>query len=241
MKKIISILVVVCFLLVICIVDSSFLDESVDLALENNDDGGGNVSSETIDVFSKKIEVLIQNNQLEYFSFQNGEKAICVYEGAYNSDLMADKFAIYKETLEKNIIFVNMLFLEANTGNIYTWNEENLTLVDVIGEESLELIDICEYEENQNLLLENINKDELLDNVIEVLVQNGFNDLKLLYDGTCEFINRKYYMVSSANDLKDHISREQSFYIDMENGYIYQADENDEYLRTELYYVGSFQ
>lgn len=241
MKKIISILVVVCFLFVICIVRISFLEESADLALKNNDDSGVNLSSESIDVFSKKIEVLIQNNQLEYFPFQNGEKAICIYEGAYDSDLMGDKFAIYKETSEKNIIFVNMLFVETNTGNIYTWNEENLTLIDGIGKENIELIDIFEYENSQNLLLENINNDELLDNVVEVLVQNGFDDLKLLYDGTCDFINRKYYVVSSANDLKDHIIREQTFYIDMENGYIYQADENNDYLRTELYYVGSFQ
>lgn len=89
--------------------------------------------------------------------------------------------------------------------------------------------------------MENINKDELLDNVVEVLVQNGFDDLRLLYDGTCDFIHRKYYVVSSANDLKDHIIREQTLYIDMENGYIYQADENNDYLRTELYYVSSFQ
>lgn len=128
MKKIISILVVVCFLLVICIVRISFLEESADLAL-----------------------------------------------------------------------------------------------IDGIGKENIELIDIFKYENSQNLLLENINKDELLDNVVEVLVQNGFDDLKLLYDGTCDFIHRKYYVVSSANDLKDHIIREQTLYIDMENGYIYQA------------------
>mgnify|MGYP000831067124 FL=1 len=105
MKKTINILIVVCFLFVICIVGISFL--------KNNYDSGVNLSRESIDVFSKKIEVLIQNYQLEYFPLQNGEKAICIYEGAYDSDLTGDKFAIYKETLEKNIIFVNMLFLLA--------------------------------------------------------------------------------------------------------------------------------
>lgn len=234
--KIISILVVVFFIIMN---EVSFLDESNNLVLESNDDRGVDKSRKNIEKLSKNMEILIESNQLKYFSYQNGERAICVYEGTYDSELLGSKFAVYKETLMKDIVFVNMLIIETDTYNIYTWNEGCLTYIGVIGKEELELSEFAEYDDVPNLLFENINENELLDRVIEVLTENEFGDLKLMYDGDCKFINRKYYVVSSFDDFEDHIIREETFYIDMENGSIYQASENNDYLRTELWYLGS--
>lgn len=193
-----------------------------------------------VEILTNNMEMLIERSQLEYFSYENGEKAICVYEGTYDSEVIGSKFAVYKETLMKDIVFVNMLVIEADTYNIYTWNEDCLTHIGVIEIEELELSEISEYEDDSELLFVNISEIELLDYVIDVLAQNGFNNLKLIYDGDSEFINRKYYVVSSFSDFEDHIIREETFYIDMENGNIYQTSENNDYLRTELHYIGGF-
>ena len=67
---------------------------------ENND----------IDILVKQLEILIQRNEFEGFLFQSEEKAICIYEGTIEFDTMNDKFALYKETVEKDIVFVNLLF-----------------------------------------------------------------------------------------------------------------------------------
>ena len=71
-----------------------------------------------IDILVKQLEILIQRNEFESFLFQSEEKAICIYEGTIEFDTMNDKFALYKETVEKDIVFVNMIFIEKETGNI---------------------------------------------------------------------------------------------------------------------------
>ena len=185
---------------------------------------------------SKSIEMLIENNQFTEFSFQSGEKAICVYEGQASFELPKEKFAIYKETKEKNIIFMNMLFIEKDTGNIYTWGEEDLICIGKFAEE-FEVINNTA----QNLRLENATEDEVLDGVAEVLKQNGYTEFRLMYDGTRNFANRNYYVASTFDDFEDHIIRTQKFFVDMENGNVYQSDENNDFLRTELYYLGSMQ
>lgn len=185
-----------------------------------------------------QLEMSIENNKFEDFLFQSEEKAICIYEGTINFDAMNDKFALYKETIGKDIIFINMLFIEKETGNIYTWKGEDLEKIGVWEEAEFEQEDVLETENDSGLLYENISADELLDNVMKILEQNGCSQLNLIYDGTVEFINRKYYMVNSFDNSEEHILRDQGYYIDMNRGYIYCVEENAEYLRTELYYIG---
>mgnify|MGYP001039300542 CR=1 FL=1 len=79
--------------------------------------------------------------------------------------------------------------------------------------------------------------DELLDNVMSKLEQNGLNPLNLIYDGTTKFLNRDYYMIRSFDSFEDHIIRNQGYYIDSTNGEIYCVAENADSLRTELYYI----
>lgn len=188
----------------------------------------------------RQLKMSIENNKFEDFLFQSGEKAICIYEGTINFDSMNDKFALYKETIEKDIIFINMLFIEKETGNIYTWKGEDLVKIGVYEKSEPEQADILELEKDSSLLYENISTDELLNNVMKVFEQNGYNQLNFIYDGTVEFINRKYYMVSSFNNSEERILRDQEYYIDMNKGYIYSVKENADYLRTELYFIGEF-
>lgn len=184
----------------------------------------------------RQLRMLIENNKFEEFLFQSGEKAICIYEGTINFASANDMFAIYKETIGKDIIFINIFFIEKETGNIYTWKGEDLVKIGVYEKSEPEQADVSELD--SSLLYENISTDELLNNVMKVLEQNGYNQLNLIYDGTVEFVNRKYYMVSSFDNYEEHILREQEYYIDMNKGYIYSVEENADYLRTELYFVG---
>ena len=75
---------------------------------------------------SEELETALEDNQLENFLFHSGENAICVYEGITSFEIKAHTFAIYKETVEKDIIFENILFIERDTGDIYTWGGEEL-------------------------------------------------------------------------------------------------------------------
>lgn len=142
-----------------------------------------------IDILVKQLEILIQRNEFESFLFQSEEKAICIYEGTIEFDTMNDKFALYKETVEKDIVFVNMIFIEKETGNIYTWREEELIQIGALERVKLELTNSSESEIDNNSLYENITEDELLDKVMEALEQIGCNKLNLIYDGRIEFVN----------------------------------------------------
>ena len=194
-----------------------------------------------IDILVKQLEILIQRNEFESFLFQSEEKAICIYEGTIEFDTMNDKFALYKETVEKDIVFVNMIFIEKETGNIYTWREEELIQIGALERVKLELTNSSESEIDNNSLYENITEDELLDKVMEALEQIGCNKLNLIYDGRIEFVNRNYYTISSFDDFEDRILRDQGYYIDCKNGYIYRVGENTDFLRTELYYITNLQ
>ena len=37
-----------------------------------------------------------------------------------------NKFVVYKKTLEKDIIFVDVVFVEKETNRIFTWNEDEM-------------------------------------------------------------------------------------------------------------------
>jgi len=193
------------------------------------------------ELFSRNLELMIENNRYENFLFQKEEKAICIYEGTIDLDKEYDKFAIYKETAPKDIVFVNMLFVHEDSGSIYTWEGEDLVLVGVWENNDFRPQDALETEKNGGLLYENITADELLCKVMEVLEEDGNGDFKLMYDGIRDFLNKKYYVISAFDDLEDHIIRTQTYYVDMEQGNVYRADENDESLRTELYYEGKLE
>lgn len=197
------------------------------------------IKSADDELFVQKLELLLENNRYENFNFQEEEKAICIYEGIIKFDLENVKFAVYKETAEKDIIFVNMLFIQRDSGRISTWKGEDLVQIGIWENSDFQFSDVPEGEIKSGLLYEDIAVEELLDKVMEVLKQDDGDSLKLIYDGSCDFLNKKYYMISSFNDFEDHLIRIQTYYVDVENGNIYQTGENSEFLRTELFYAGS--
>lgn len=198
-------------------------------------------SIESLDgeLFSHRLERLLEKNQYENFNFQKEEKAICIYEGVIKFDLENVKFAVYKETAKKDIVFVNMLFIQKDSGEISAWEGEDLIQIGRWNENDFQSLDAPEDEMNSGLLYEDIAEDELLDKVMKVLKQDSTGGLKLIYDGICDFLDKKYYVISSFDDLEDHLIRTRTYYVDMENGNIYQTGENSEFLRTELFYTGS--
>ena len=153
------------------------------------------------------------NTETPEFTFQTGEKAICIYEGEAGIDLKGEQLALYKETVEKDILFINIL----------------------------EAVNIYEQENIQDLLLKNITEDNLMNDLVRVLNKNGYTNIKLIYDGTQDFANKKYHVVSTYDDFEDHIIRTQEFYIDIENGNIYIVSDNNEFMRNELYYVDNLK
>lgn len=177
----------------------------------------------------------------ERFFFQSDENVICVYEGTIEFDSINDKYALYKETAEKDIVFVNMLFVEKETGMIYTWEGENLVLVSMKEAEKWNLPGDSELETEHDWSYENILVDELLSEVMETLEQTGHSEKNLIYDGTIDFIHRSYYMVSGFENFEDHILRGQTYYIDRKDGYLYCVEEEPDSLRTELYYIGDLK
>lgn len=175
------------------------------------------------------------------FFFQPDENVICVYEGTIEFDTINDKYALYKETAEKDIVFVNMLFVEKETGMIYTWEGENLVSVSMQEAEKTDLPGNSELETENDWLYENIPESDLLSKVMEMLKETGHSEKNLIYDGTIDFIHRSYYMVSAFENFEDHIVRGQTYYIDRKNGYLYRAEEEPDFLRTELYYIGDYK
>lgn len=183
---------------------------------------------------------LSEENDLtpERFFFQPDENVICVYEGTIEFDSINDKYALYKETAEKNIIFVNMLFVEKETGMIYTWERENLVSVSIQEAEKLNLPGDSALETEHDWSYENISESDLLSKVMEMLKEAGHSEKNLIYDGTIDFIHRSYYMVSAFENFEDHIVRGQTYYIERKDGYLYRVEEEPDSLRTELYYIG---
>lgn len=102
-------------------------------------------------------------------------------------------------------------------------------------------MNIYEQENIQDLLLKNITEDNLMNDLVRVLNKNGYTNIKLIYDGTQDFANKKYHVVSTYDDFEDHIIRTQEFYIDIENGNIYIVSDNNEFMRNELYYVDNLK
>lgn len=192
------------------------------------------LEDDDMELFSKNVAAAIENNQFEKFKFQIGEKAICIYEGKIDSPLRAYAYAIYRETVDKNIIFENMFYVEYATGNIYTWEGENLESIVAIG-----VLDKTE------LTLMNIPDkeiiDKLMDKTMNLLIEKGSINLKLIYEGMSSFANREYFLFSSFEDYDDHIIREQLYYVDKENGNLYREEENNTFLRMELYYIGTIE
>ena len=186
---------------------------------------------------------LSEENDLtpERFFFQPDENVICVYEGTIEFDSINNKYALYKETAEKDIVFVNMLFVEKETGMIFTWEGENLVSVSIQEAEKLNLPGNSELETEHDWSYENIPEEELLSKVMETLKETGHSEKNVIYDGTIDFINRRYYMVSGFENFEDHILRGQTYYIDRKNGYLYRVEEEPDSLRTELYYIGDLK
>ena len=155
---------------------------------------------------------------------------------------------------------MNFLYVEQETGNLYTWNYQNL--VPVVKQETgnfyvwkdgeLFLIGTQEKEaqyalKNPNaepengLPQEHMTVDEVLDKTMDALQQAGYNETNLIYDGTVHYINRTYDKVSAFDDFPDHIVRGQRYYIDRKTKALYRVEEEPEFLRTELYYIGTLQ
>ena len=161
---------------------------------------------------------------------QPNETPICIYEGM-------NKFAVYKKTLEKNIIFVDVVFVEKETNRIFTWQEDEMIPIGNLEDGKVNFSEMQDFSNKSYILMKKMAGDELLVNVMSKLEQNGLNHLNLIYDGTIKFLNRNYYMISSFESFEDHIIRNQGYYIDSTNGDIYCVAEDAESLRTELFYI----
>lgn len=229
MKKIIKIYFILCCLAFIC-------------ACAKIDDFTGNKLFEEEKSISEELEAALEDNRFNNFSFQSGERAICVYEGIISFEIEAYKFAIYKETMEKDILFQNVLFIEIDTGDIYTWGGEELEkliLIDTFNMDEFERADISGKGINVDMTYKSSEADSLMNNIMAVLAQNENHDLKLIYEGTVDLINKKYFGVSLVEDFEDHIVRDRNYYLDVESGNLYEGKEESNFLRTELYYIGN--
>ncbi|MEZ3446646.1 MAG: hypothetical protein K1W30_16260 [Lachnospiraceae bacterium] len=196
----------------------------------------------TSDAYGREIdtEQLGELTQLVYshFSFLPEETPICVYEGTTEYGTEGYEFALYKETIGKDIVFVNMVFVEKDTETVYTWEQEELVSIGKLDDIKMILPESPVDGADNVLKIKNMSADDLLNGVMEVLIQNGYSEPDLIYDGMIEFFNRNYYMISSFDDFKERISRTQTYYIDGQSGHIYRVGENADFLRTELYYIG---
>ncbi|MDE6621993.1 MAG: hypothetical protein K2K74_16180 [Lachnospiraceae bacterium] len=199
----------------------------------------GEAGNEDINMLKDQLRIFLSTNCLEYLSFLPEETPIFAYEGITEYGIRSDRFALYKETIEKDIVFVNMVFVEKEAENVYIWGEEELVLIGTLDNAKMILSESQVDESYNNLNLKNMETEELLDRVMEVLMQNGYSQSNLIYDGIIEFLNRDYCMISSFDDFEDHILRKQEYYIDSRDGYIYRVEENADFLRTELYYIGN--
>lgn len=199
----------------------------------------GEIENEDINMLIDQLKLFLNTSCLEYLSFLPEETPILAYEGITEYGTRSYRFALYKETIEKDIVFVNMVFVEKDTENVYIWGEEELVLIGMLDKAKMILSESPFDDSYNNSNLENMETDELLDRVMEVLMQNEYSRSNLMYDGIIEFLNRDYYMISSFDDFEDHILRKQKYYIDSQNGYIYREEENADFLRTELYYIGN--
>lgn len=191
-----------------------------------------------MEFFLERMEAAIENNELTGFLFSPGEKAICLYEGEKEFKIDAHVFAIYKETVQKDIIFENMLYIECGTGELYTWEGEEFASMGMVYDKESTLSDFMIPEEKMDSDVERIDiVDEALDAVMNILIQAGDKNVKVIYDGIRRFAGREYLVASSfeENDVKSH--RMTSYYIDRNNGNIYR-EENNDFLRTDLYYIG---
>lgn len=178
-------------------------------------------------------EVNKLTGQLEAFfktSLQPNETPICFYEGM-------NQFAVYKKTLEKDIIFVDVVFVEKETNRIFTWNGDEMIPLGSLEDGKVSFPEIQDFSNKSYIPAKKMTGDELLVNVMSKLEQNGLNHLNLIYDGTIKFLNRNYDMISSFESFEDHIIRNQGYYIDSTNGDIYCVAEDAESLRTELFYI----
>ncbi len=81
--------------------------------------------------------------------------------------------------------------------------------------------------------------DGAMDAVMEILLQAGNEDIKLIYDGIDRFAGREYLVVSSYEENNVKIRRTASYYIDRNSGNIYRKEENNDSLRDELHYIGT--
>ena len=178
-------------------------------------------------------EVNKLTGQLEAFfktSLQPNETPICFNEGM-------NQFAVYKKTLEKDIIFVDVVFVEKETNRIFTWNGDEMIPLGSLEDGKVSFPEIQDFSNKSYIPAKKMTGDELLVNVMSKLEQNGLNHLNLIYDGTIKFLNRNYDMISSFEFFEDHIIRNQGYYIDSTNGDIYCVAEDAESLRTELFYI----
>lgn len=193
---------------------------------------------------SEELETIIEDNQLENFLFYSGENAICVYEGI-SFEINAHKFAVYKETVEKDILFENMLFIEHDTGDIYTWGGEELKKLTLINSFNMDEFeggaDILAKDTSIDRVYERDEIEPLMSEIIDLLMQDGSRDLEMIYDGTTDLINKKYFGISLMEDFEDHIVRSQHYYLDVESGNLYVGGEDVLSLRTELYYIGNIK
>ena len=243
MKKIkrMYIIIILTFIIIVCgyTFKNIWLEETGQTAKKENDSALHNfeVGLNAMPMSEMEMEEHEEQNELTgrleayYKTFlQPNETPICIYE-------RMNKFAVYKKTLEKNIIFVDVVFVEKETNRIFTWQEDEMIPIGNLEDGKVSFSEMQDFSNKSYIPKKKMAGDELLVNVMSKLEQNGLNHLNLIYDGTIKFLNRNYYMISSFESFEDHIIRNQGYYIDSTNGDIYCVAEHAESLRTELFYI----
>lgn len=192
------------------------------------------------------LEEALSHIACEEFGVEDAERIICHYESIWYSPFKADQISVYKETVEKDIVFEGVLLLETNTGKIYVMEDEEWVPQKIGVQKALSLSgepeDVLRYDgssepENNEII------DKVLDHVIILLKkEKGYENFKLIYEGTYLFLDRGYYCVSLVEETEFHITRVQEYYIDLQSTDLYErSNDIDTGSRMELYYIGNLE
>lgn len=197
-----------------------------------------------VEIFTRKLEELLQSNFLEEFQFQETENAICIYLSTEHDPFDMYVFAVYKEEVTGNIVREKSVYVSKESGNIYEKEEKEMILLEtdvikgiVLPDESRQ---VWNYEEGS---ISGAKGEEILDMVAVFLSEKeGITGFKIMYYGIYTFSDRRYHNVYLVEESDTNIHILQRYYIDDQSLKMYKEPE-DWYADTEilLYYIGNLE
>lgn len=209
-----------------------FMSQEIEEAIQNIN----------VEIFTRKLEELLQSNFLEEFQFQETENAICIYLSTEHDSFDMYVFAVYKEEGNGNIVREKSVYVSKESGNIYKKEEKEMILLGtdvikgiVLPDESRQVW----YYEEESISSEKTGK--ILDMAADFLREKeGITDFKIMYNGISTFSHRHYHNVYLVEESDINIHILQRYYIDDQSLKMYKEPE-DWYADTEilLYYIGN--